>query len=438
MSHASLDTLLAREPQTAKALIQALHISQPTLSRLLKNQTNRIVKIGKARATRYALKRPIRNLGQQWPVYRVTGQAHVHLAGQLIAIYPHYFVWRDALTGQDNVYESLPWFLWDVRPQGFMGRIFNQEHQDLALPARLEDWNDDDVMAAILRDSSVLASHWLIGEQSRLDFDEERQFVLRLVNGDRETMRSVYPFHVDRTIKQEAPASSAAGMQPKFSLLIKERQQIVELLIKFSPPINTPNGQRWSDLLRAEHLALQTLSYAGIATASSEIVQISGRTFLEVIRFDRAACLGRRGMVSLEAVSNEFVGHKKDWDEQAQSLLALGKISEQDYQAILYIYAFGRLIANEDMHNGNLSFFLADDFSLTLAPVYDMLPMRFAPTVHGEVVTRAVKIAQPTPLTQSIWPVVSKWAKAYWQLISEDARISESFRALAREYRDAL
>lgn len=438
MSRLSLERLLTGGAQTAKTLMQALQLSQPTLSRLLKSQSAQIVKIGQARASRYALRRSIRDLGQEWPVYRVNGQAQVHFAGQLMAIYPHYFVWRDALTGTDEVYESLPWFLWDVRPQGFMGRIFNQEHQDLALPARLEDWSDDDVMTALLRDSSVLAGHWLIGAQSHIDFERERQFVLGLVEGDRVSMRKVYPFHVDRTIKQEAPASSAAGMQPKFSLLVKEHHHIVELLIKFSPPLNTPNGQRWSDLLRAEHIALQVLNSYGIAAASSEFVQTGGRAFLEVTRFDRASCLGRRGMVSLEAVSNEFVGHKKEWDAQAQSLSALGKISAQDYQAILHVYAFGRLIANEDMHNGNLSFFLADDFSLTLAPVYDMLPMRFAPTTHGEVVARPVKIAQPTVLTQSVWPTVLVWAKAYWRQVSQDSQISEPFRRLAQQYQEAL
>ena len=86
------------------------------------------------------------------------------------------------------------------------------------------------------------------------------------------------------------------------------------------------------------------------------------------------------------------------------------------------------------MHNGNISFFLADDFSLSLAPVYDMLPMCFAPTTHGEVVEREIKIAQSTPLTQNIWPIVLAWAKDYWLQVSTDLRISEPFRIIARQY----
>ena len=91
-------------------------------------------------------------------------------------------------------------------------------------------------------------------------------------------------------------------------------------------------------------------------------------------------------------------------------------------------------IANEDMHNGNLSFFLADDFSLSLAPIYDMLPMRFAPTIHGEVVEREIKIPPATVLTQDVWSEVCSWAKYYWQQVAVDERISTEFKAIAEQY----
>jgi hypothetical protein len=63
-----------------------------------------------------------------------------------------------------------------------------------------------------------------------------------------------------------------------------------------------------------------------------------------------------------------------------------------------------------------------------------MLPMCFAPTTHGEVVEREIKIAQPTTLTHSIWPTVIEWAKDYWCKVSEDARISAPFRVIAQQY----
>ena len=70
MNYSCLEKLLSKQPQSASSLMSVLQVSQPTLSRHLKQQPH-IIKVGQARATRYALKRPIRQLGAEWPVYRV-------------------------------------------------------------------------------------------------------------------------------------------------------------------------------------------------------------------------------------------------------------------------------------------------------------------------------------------------------------------------------
>ena len=44
------------------------------------------------------------------------------------------------------------------------------------------------------------------------------------------------------------------------------------------------------------------------------------------------------------------------------------------------LHAFGRLIGNTDMHQGNIGFHLADRGPLPLSPAYDMLPMSLAPS----------------------------------------------------------
>jgi len=63
-----------------------------------------------------------------------------------------------------------------------------------------------------------------------------------------------------------------------------------------------------------------------------------------------------------------------------------------------------------------------------------MLPICFAPTTHGEVVEREIKIAQPTALTRSIWAAVIEWAKVYWRKGGEYTRISAPFWAIAQQY----
>ncbi|MGK7521002.1 HipA domain-containing protein, partial [Salmonella enterica] len=59
-----------------------------------------------------------------------------------------------------------------------------------------------------------------------------------------------------------------------------------------------------------------------------------------------------------------------------------GIIDAVAHQQIEKIWAFGRLIANSDMHAGNLSFYYSDA-PMALAPVYDMLPMAYAPAASG-------------------------------------------------------
>jgi hypothetical protein len=80
------------------------------------------------------------------------------------------------------------------------------------------------------------------------------------------------------------------------------------VLVKFSPPVETEVGQRWSDLLIAEHLALETLSAAGISSAMSRIFRFETRTYLEVDRFDRVGLTGRVGVTSLSAIDTGFYG----------------------------------------------------------------------------------------------------------------------------------
>ncbi|MEX0633795.1 HipA domain-containing protein [Serratia ureilytica] len=48
------------------------------------------------------------------------------------------------------------------------------------------------------------------------------------------------------------------------------------------------------------------------------------------------------------------------------------------YQRVAPYWAFGRVIANSDMHQGNLSFLWITQRPVMLAPLYDMLPMAFA------------------------------------------------------------
>ncbi|HVT34020.1 MAG TPA: ArsR family transcriptional regulator, partial [Nevskiaceae bacterium] len=68
---AALEQALAGGPLTAAQLATALSVSQPTVSRLLRSNAARVIVIGRARNARYALRRSVRDLAADLPVYRI-------------------------------------------------------------------------------------------------------------------------------------------------------------------------------------------------------------------------------------------------------------------------------------------------------------------------------------------------------------------------------
>jgi serine/threonine protein kinase HipA of HipAB toxin-antitoxin module len=200
-------------------------------------------------------------------------------------------------------------------------------------------------------------------------------------------------------------------------------------LVKFSPPVETEVGRRWSDLLIAEHLALETLGAAGISSAMSRIFQFESRTYLEVDRFDRVGLAGRIGVTSLLAIDTGLYGALDNWIASAQRLQQERRIDVQTLDEIRLISSFADLIGNTDKHFGNLAFYDSYDGRLRLSPVCDMLPMLFAPA-HDQLVARIYTPADPTSDTLNVWGRARSLAEEYWRSLANEARISEDFRTL--------
>lgn len=101
------------------------------------------------------------------------------------------------------------------------------------------------------------------------------------------------------------------------------------------------------------------------------------------------------------------------------------------------LHAFGRLIGNSDMHQGNLGFQYADYGPLPMAPVYDMLPMSLAPSRAG--VLRPIAPLGPIAPERAGQPALRQWAASlavdYWQRVAASPSLrSNALRELAIYY----
>ena len=206
------------------------------------------------------------------------------------------------------------------------------------------------------------------------------------------------------------------------------------VIVKFSPKLDAASGQRWADLLYAEHVANEVLSEAGFETALTRTFHFEDRFFLESERFDRVGATGRRGLVSLRALDAAHIGlGSGNWAQAARKLEAEGWITNEDGERMSQLYCFGQLIANTDMHWENVSFLLPEHRPFPLAPVYDMLPMRFRPSSIGEVLEQDFKPSLPKPENQADWLAMYPLAVSYWQRIIDHPSISPSFKEIAKQ-----
>ena len=431
--------LLARllgGPTTANDLRHELgDISPATLSRVVARLGGKVIALGKARATRYARPRDIRGLGDRFPVYRVDRKGDVSLFGHLQAVWGRQFWWESLSGVPSALFPGLPWFIQDMRPDGFVGRAFvHRSAHDLGLPMRLSDWNDDDVLIALARRGEECMGDLLVGDES----------LERYLRGAREPLRIVrtpdeFTLLAQQAMDGDPAGSSAGGEQPKFTTQVERGGEPVQVLVKFSPKMTTPEGLRWADLLVCEHLALEVVRDAGFAAASSNLHQSGGRTFLEVERFDRYGHFGRSPMQSLAVVDDELYGRRDTWSAMADRLAATGRLSADEASALKWLSVFGSMIANTDQHFGNISLIPRDDRreKFHLAPAYDMLPMLYRPK-EGEA--SFPEFVPPVPGSGSLgnFDHALRHAVVFWERAAADTRISERFRTVCTGNREML
>nr|WP_093111637.1 type II toxin-antitoxin system HipA family toxin YjjJ [Variovorax sp. CF079] len=413
-------------------LQQVCGASQASISRALAPllSAGEVLKVGRARNQAYVMPRRVEGISTTGtiPIMKVDGTGKAAVFGTLIpAVRGRCWVEEFEPT-RAQLHDGLPWFLADMRPQGFLGRAFAHARKELHLADNPDHWTDDDVLRALSQAGDDLPGNLILGAGS---FER----YMHAGPADRASP-DLYPELAEAAMHGALPGSSAGGEQPKFCTVREDGRPVI---VKFSPAGDSAPEQRWADLLVCEHLALSTLNAAGVPAARTRIFVAGGRTLLEVERFDRTT-RGRIGMVSLLAFDNEYIGQIDNWAASAERMSTRGLMRPSDADRLRLLEAYGQLIGNTDRHYGNISLVIDPSGNWALAPAYDTLPMVYAP-VAGELVSRddfdPGKLV-PTADTLRVWDAARKLAIAFWQSAAGDKRISGAFREAAGRHARSL
>lgn len=411
---------------TAAEIRRELGISQPMMSRLIREAGPRIGRFGRSVATRYALLHEIPGLGSLLPLFRVdeSGRPHPHGTLHLLAD-GGCMLERESETPRH--FPGLPPFVEDMRPQGYIGRGFPSLFPELNLPERLHDWSDDHSLIALAMRGEDSVGNLIIGDES----------LKRFLSGQPLSYtRADYPDLATGALAGQT-ASSAGGEHPKFTVYNEGRHR----LVKFAGGDGLA-AERWRDLLVCEYLALQVLREAGLSVPHSEWFDLEGSRFLEMDRFDRIGRRGRRGVISLYALNCHYLGGEFDnWSKAARRILQEPTLNMNIEHAdqMIWLDTFGDLIGNTDRHFGNFCFFAAEgrELMLTPTPVYDMLPMVFAPA-DGRLVERQFTPHPPTALNLHLWHEAANCALTYWSRLCEENALTPVFRKIAHQSQNSL
>jgi len=394
-------------------------VSQPTASRIIRRlrQTGKLVTMGAGKQTRYAF-------SDGSPAIQIQ---QVQEDGSVLMLGDYYRLrsgasYIDFVKGVPEVlkgvhgnalYEGmLPFFLDDMKPEGFMGIRNAKSFVEHGFPSHLSSWSCEQILMFLKAKSFESKGNILIsGDYSLNHLQQERSELSQYPNIARDTLKNYAPRY-----------SSAGGEQPKFTAY---REGVGHVIVKFAQPTLSPVEVRRADLLVCEYLANRALSQSGFLVAESHLHVIDGMTLLESVRFDRVDEMGRLPMLSMSVIDAEYIGYGENWCDTAKALLNMGRISSKTQDTIQQLNMFGRLIGNTDMHLGNLSFTISNDGKqFELLPLYDMLPMALMP--RNDFVPDSIPCTKPSLCSEKIFHS----AQDFWQSVLEHKLISDDMKSI--------
>ena len=414
--------ILRGGPAKAVTLAEGLRVSQPTVSRAIMKLGDEVIRVGAARNVFYVLRDSSR-AELHVPLFKVNEHGYLIPKAMFVPVCRDGFVLLNDAVLADHI-DGFPWWLSDVLPQGYMGRALAKRYgQTLGFSERLSDWSDEQRLRAVTLYGIDLPGNLMIGHAPAEDF----------INSPAPQplpQESCAQHYVQMAASAERGDVSAllGGEVPKFTACVQpEGGSPRHVIVKFTPQEDSPASQRWRDLLAAEHLALQVLADDRIDAAASRILDLGAQRFLEVERFDRVRALGRRSVHTFAALDPEFAGSGGNWPVIAKALAQKGVITSLALDDACLRWAFGSLIGNTDMHSGNLACYTDRAQPFSLAPVYDMTPMVFAPTAPGELPEFRLSLDIIDVVNPSTWARALSLAQDYVMRLRTSSLLSRDF-----------
>jgi len=379
--------LLLRGVLSAARLQEELGVSPATLMRRVRSEGPDVLRIGRARATRYGLVRPWPGMeAARFPLVRISEGGEARSEGELLTVAGGQSV---VMPGGD-VQQGLPIELVDNRPAGFLGRHFAARFPELRLPPRLEDWSDHHILLALSRRGEDLPGSLLLGDES---FARWQRLHVPVVH------RRDYSTLAEASIAGFPPGSSAGGERPKFGAFVDGRH----VLVKFAARGGTGDvvARRWCDLLILESIALGVIATHGIPAARAEVVESESHLGLEVERFDRVGQRGRRAVLSLAAVHDDL---SDGWARAAVRLRDARRITDDDARLLRWLDAFG---------------------------AFDQVSMFHAPSADAQVRERDYPRPPVVAEWLDVWDDARTAAREFWSRVGDDARVADGLRRAA-------
>ena len=433
----------AEGEQNAASAAARLGVSVSTVTRYGKAAGAEIVVLGAGQHTRYARPLFAYSDAAEWPLYWVDVAGGVEAFAVASLTKPGVLsVYGSGLNLRSS--QDLTWPLTPLNLRGYLGRA-----QRASLGAVASRWDAEPERWSVAQ--RVFAAQSAALDRAGAVVCGDAALATLATNGPAfadapSSLIARYEALADAATAGRVAGSSADGEQPKFSMRVADDQGVVrEVLVKFSPPRGTPYGERWNDLLRAEAHATATLAAAGMAGPQTRLIGGDRRTFLESARIDRVGATGRRHLLPLAAVHAAFIaGAQQSWPNTVARLIAQRRLPADALPVTQTLFAFGHLIGNTDMHFGNLGVIAENPRALargqfSLAPVYDMLPMRFAPGPHDDGLGYtgfAAVLGAATPDAVAVAAVAL--ATDFWRRCADDADASAAWRAFAASRADSI